>query len=283
MSSIYKIKESLADFTDTEKKIAEYILNNKDEVVNFSSQKLAEEVGASAAAIVRFSKRLGFKGFTHLKVEIAKDTGEATEMTVDRFINETDTVDVMMKKALYANIQTLENTYKLIQSFVLEAAIESLVSAKEIYLVGVGGSQIVVSDLHQKFKRIHKSAYASADYHDFLGMMSHIESQDVLVAFSYSGETKEILYASQVARERGAKVIAITQSSRNELSKVADYALTVPKEETDLRIGSISSRFAMNAISDLLYVGVAKSNIDDTKNRLVTSLDTVKGYARFVK
>lgn len=283
MSSIYKIKEQLSELTDTEKRIGEYILNNKDAVVNFSSQKLADEVGASAAAVVRFSKRLGFKGFTHLKVEIAKDTSELEEVSVDQFINMEDSIEVLVKKAHFANARTLESTYRLIQPYILEAAIDVLANAERIYLIGAGASLLVAMDLRQKLSRINKTVVLFENYHDFLGSLSHITKDDVLIAYSYTGETREILYAVEVAKSHKTPIVAITQSSRNSLSKISDYVLMVPKEEMDLRIGSISSRFSMHAISDLLYMGVAKHQIEDARDRLKDTRGIAKGFVDFDK
>lgn len=91
MSCIYRIKENMHTYTDTEKRIAEYILENKDEVVNFSSQHFAKEINSSAAAIVRFSKKIGYNGFTHLKVELARDHSEE-EQSFDKLIKEEEKI-----------------------------------------------------------------------------------------------------------------------------------------------------------------------------------------------
>lgn len=283
MSSLYKIKEHMHDYTDTEKKIAEYILNNKDLVINYSSQKLADEVGASAAAIVRFSKRLGFKGFTHLKVEIAKDNSDVEDLTIDQLIESEDSMQSLIQKVQYANIKTIENTYRLLQPYLLEQCIAEIVSAKKVYLVGVGGSQIVVDDMFQKFSRINKEVISNQNFHVFLGQLNHITPEDLLIAYSYSGETREVIYSVKVAQERGAKTIGISQSGRNELSKISDLSISIPKEEQNLRFGSIASRYSMHAVSDLLYIGVAKEDMNETRTRLVSTLSTVRGLAKFDK
>ena len=69
MSCIYRIKKGYSGYTATEAKLADYILENKNEVINLSAQVMGEKTGTSAAAVVRFSKKVGCKGFTELKME----------------------------------------------------------------------------------------------------------------------------------------------------------------------------------------------------------------------
>lgn len=279
MSCIYKIKENMQDFTETEKKLGVYIIENKDKVINFSSQKLAEEVGTSAAAVVRFSKRLGYKGFTHLKVEIAKDTNIEDEDSLEKFVTEHDSIETMIRKAHYGNHRTFDNTYKLLQANILEESIAALNAARRIYLVGIGGSYLVVQDLSSKLVRIDKQAVFFDDFHLLVSSLSHITKEDVLVAFSYSGETKEVNVAQRMAKEKGVTTIAVTQAGRNELAKHSDLVISIPKEESELRLGSISSRFSMLVVSDLLYLGVAKENIEDTRSKLIDSRKNIRGLA----
>ena len=82
MSCIYKIKEGRKSFTSTEKRIADYILNYRLETVEASVQDLAERTNTSAAAWIRFSKKLGYKGLTALKMDLAKndDDNEKDEL-----------------------------------------------------------------------------------------------------------------------------------------------------------------------------------------------------------
>lgn len=275
MSCIYRIKENMHTYTDTEKRIAEYILENKDEVVNFSSQHFAKEINSSAAAIVRFSKKIGYNGFTHLKVELARDHSEE-EQSFDKLIKEEDTIETMVRKSHYSNHRTFDNTYKLLNLEVLDASIAAISNARRIYLLGIGGSGIVCQDLYHKFVRIDADVVYFDDFHLEMSSLTHITENDVTIALSYSGQTREIIMAQKLAQDKGATTIAITQVGRNELSKNSDFVINIPKEESEVRLGSIASRFSMLAISDLLYLGVAKNNIEETRRKIVNTRDTIK-------
>jgi len=274
MSSIFRIREGFPTYTDTEKRLADYILEHKEEVVNYSAQILGEKVNTSAAAVVRFAKKLGFKGYTALKVELARD--QTTEQVdFDDIIKTEDTVSVMVKKANAMNLKTIEQTYKLINTDVLEEVIEKLIEADTIYLFGVGGSGIVCDDLLNKLIRINKRAIFNKDPHIQLAGAAHITSKDVAVGVSYSGNTKEINIAMSQAEKMGAYTVGITQMSKSKMSKICDALLHVPSEEKELRLGAIQSRNSSLVITDLLYYGITKADIDHSKDSLRRTRDII--------
>ncbi|GAA0068247.1 MurR/RpiR family transcriptional regulator [Clostridium perfringens] len=268
MSCLYIIKQNLNNFTDGERKIADYILENKDDVINFSAQELADRVDGSAAGVVRFSKKLGFKGFTNLKVELAKDNEEFNN-DFNEIIKEDDDIKVMVKKAITANITTLEKTSSLINFDSLSEAIEILKNSKKIYIYGIGASGLVALDFQYKLLRIKKEAIYNLDSHIQLATASIIDKEDVAIGISYSGETREVTLAIDEAKRIGAKTIAITKLGRNnKLSKSADISLYIPNEEKEMRLGAISSRISALTLIDLLYLGIVKSDISSTREHL---------------
>lgn len=275
MNCLYIIREGMKDFTEGEKKIGKYILSNKDEVINLSAQELASKVSASPAGVIRFSKKLGFKGFTALKVELAKEN-EDEIIDFSEFISEDDDTKTMVKKAIQSNINTLEKTYRLINVNVVEKAIDVIAKAKRIYIYGVGASGLIALDFQYKLLRIKKDVIYSHDSHIQLATASHIGKDDVAIGISYSGETKEINIAINQAKENGAKTIAITKYNSSTLSKNADMVLYIPNEERELRLGAITSRISALTLIDILYLGIAKSNIEETKSYITETRNVIE-------
>lgn len=275
MNCLYIIREGMKDFTEGEKKIGKYILLNKDEVINLSAQELASKVSASPAGVIRFSKKLGFKGFTALKVELAKEN-EDEIIDFSEFISEDDDVNIMVKKAIKSNIDILEKTYRLININVVEKAIDVMAKAKKIYLYGVGASGLIALDFQYKLLRIKKDVIYSHDSHIQLSTASHIGKYDVAIGISYSGETKEINIAMNQAKENGAKTIAITKYNSSTLSKSADMVMYIPNEERELRLGAITSRISALTLIDILYLGIAKSNIEETKSYITGTRNLIE-------
>lgn len=277
MSCIFRIKEAQESMTSTEEKIAKFIIENKDQVIHWSAQELADAIETSPAALIRFSKKVGYKGFTAMKLDLALDNSEDTE-EIDVLINQEDSIETMIKKEKIANQKTIDETYQLIDSQQLEEVIKILSRAKRIFLLGVAGNGIVCLDFMHKLTRINKDVIYHEDAHTLLARMAHIDKHDAVVAISYGGKTKDVNVGVQYAKEKGAKVIAITQLNfKTPLSKLADISLYVPMEEKEIRLGAISSRNAALILTDLIYFGIARLDFNDTKDKLIQSLDIVKG------
>ena len=274
MSSVFRIKEGFSTYTETEKRLAEYILEHKEEVVTYSAQVLGEKVDTSAAAVVRFAKKLGFKGYTALKVELARDQS-VEQVDFDDIIKTEDSVSIMVRKAQAMNMKTIEQTYKLINTDVLEEVIGKLIEAETIYLFGVGGSGIVCDDLMNKLIRINKRVVFNKDPHIQLAAAAHITKRDVAVGISYSGNTKEVNAAMVHAEQTGAYTVGITQMSKSKMSKICDALLHVPTEEKELRLGAIQSRNSSLVITDLLYFGITKADISHAKDSLRNTRDII--------
>lgn len=275
MSCIYKIKEGMGSFTDTEEKLAGYILENKQEVVMLNAQDLADKVKTSAAAVVRFSKKIGYKGFTALKVDLAKESNEVTE-NFNTIIKENDSIEMMVKKSEAINMNAMSQTYKLINMDVLKATIDSLGNCKNVYLFGVGASGLVALDFQYKLSRIKRIAMYQQDAHIQVAQAAHIGPDDVAIGLSYSGETKEVNIALRKAKELGAKTIAITKFNNNSLSKIVDYSLHIPSEEEEIRIGAITSRLSSLVITDLLYLGLAKKDFNQVEKYILETRQIVR-------
>ena len=274
MSCIYKIKEGMGSFTDTEKKLAEYILENKGEITLLSTQELSERVNTSAAAVVRFAKKLGYKGFPELKVELAKDSDDEDD-DFNEVIKASDSIDTMVKKAEVINLKAMSQTYRLMNMNHLKEAIDLISNCNNIYIFGVGASGLVAQDFQYKLSRIKRIAIYQKDSHTQLISAVNIEPNDIAIGISYSGETKEVNLALKKAKELGAKTIGITKFN-NTLSKIVDISLHVPSEEKEIRVGAITSRISALVLTDLLYLGVAKNNLTKPEEYILKPREFVK-------
>ncbi|MPM49923.1 putative HTH-type transcriptional regulator YbbH [bioreactor metagenome] len=107
---------------------------------------------------------------------------------------------------------------------------------------------------------------------------SLLSPEDIAIVISYSGQTRETVFAARAARERGCKVIAITQANGNTLAKLADFLLYIPGEEKTLRVGAMTSRVSGELILDLLYLGIAKHDPERTEESLRKTLDCIRSF-----
>lgn len=278
MSCIYKIRQAMPSLTANDRKIAAYILDHPREVIYQSAQELSAAVNTSAAAWVRFAKHIGYDGLTALKMDLASSGPEReSDDLYNTVINEQDSIPVLIQKVRRISEKALADTYALLSSDRLQQAVDTLIRAETVYLIGIGGSGIVCMDLMHKLTRINKRVVWHEDIHVLMAEIAHIRESDVLVAISYSGRTGIVNEAVRYARGRHVPTIAVTQySMKTPLAKTADICLFQPVDEKDLRLGAVSSRNAALALTDLLYYGVAKENLDKTKEALICTRELIR-------
>lgn len=268
MSCVIRIQEAKPILTDTELDISEYILDHKSEVLNISAQKLAVLTKTSPAAIIRFSKKIGFTGFPQLKIELAKDISNES-LEFDNLLDPHEDMSSLLKKAYHSNIQTIEKTYGLMDPIILERVAQEVVLCRNVYLFGIGGSGTVCEDFQHKLLRIGKTSIYYADNHLQLTAVPNMQKDDLAIFISYSGKTKEIVTAAKWIKKMKIRSVAITQSPYNELGKLVDFTITIPIEEKELRIGATSSRLSSLIVIDLLYYAIARHDKDETHKRIV--------------
>ena len=114
------------------------------------------------------------------------------------------------------------------------------------------------------------------DFHYQLAAAAHMTDRDSAIAVSYSGTTREVNTAVQLAKELGTPVISITQFKKSPLVKLSDILLYIPSSERELRLGAIASRNASLIVTDLLYLGLAKNDIGLIKEYLVKTKEAIK-------
>ena len=262
MNAYLRIKEYNDSYTATEKLIAEYILEN--DILQDSAQALGEKTNTSAAAIIRFSKKIGFKGFSDLKMNLAQSTKEEKQQEVDLIFEPEDNISTLVEKGCRLNMNTVLKTYQLINIDTLEVSIDLLNNASTIYLFGVGGSSV-----------IGKKVIYNADLHVQMTFTQSMDQNDAALIISYSGSTTGLVDVARVLHEKQIPIISITQINANPISKLSTYSLKVPSEEKALRIGAVSSRISSFVITDLLYYGVFKKNFEEHKKNLIDSKDNV--------
>lgn len=277
MNILEYIKQNYEDFTDSEKLIADYLLSNNESIINLSAKEIGEITNTSAATLIRFSKKLGFESLNEMKLKLSMSLRDIKEKADFEYINKKlETTDIIygIKKSID---KVMDKTVNLIQEEDLEKAIDLLSKAKNIYIYSVGVSGLVGQDFYYKLSRINKRCIAHVDTHLQITSSILMEPEDVAVAISYSGTTKEVIKCVENANKNNVPVISITKASiSNKLEYLSDITLKVPYVEKSLREGAMSSRISQLAIIDMLFIGMAKENIEEIENKLVATREAVK-------
>lgn len=271
MDYLIKIKQMKEEFTPADQKIAQYIIDNPQLILESNSSQLAEIIETSQSAVVRFVKKIGYKGYVDLKIDIAKSFEDENGFIKDEVIEKGDNIAKILAKSKNNVLTTTDKTYALLDEENIKKIIKLIIDSDAIYLAGVGSSGLVCEDFLFKLQRTGKLSFYHQDPHTNLSILTNIKKNDILLCISYSGITKEVILASEYAKEIGAPVVAITKSSNNALGKVSDFILLLPEIEKEMRFAAISSRISSQIITDILYYGYLAQNMDATKENIKVS------------
>lgn len=248
--TILNMKIHYEEFSKTEKKIADFLMQNPDGILPLYITELAERCGTSEATIVRFAKRLGFEGYQQLKIAIAQ---ESNLRPVSENITEQDDAFDIFSKVCQDIYCSLEKTRHGIQKQALQACCDKLLTADKILVFGLGNSASVALDTAHKIFRLGLNAVAYTDNHMQAIAAAHTNETSVVIGISLSGASKDIVNALQIAQQNGATTVAITNYGKSPIDKVSDIILHTVSDETNYRILGLSSRIAQLAIIDTIY------------------------------
>jgi len=260
------IRSCLEALRASEKKVAKCVLADPEAVIRSSITELAEKAGTSEPTVIRFCRKLGLGGYLELRLNLARDLPSAQYIFEN--VGEKDSLAEIVSKILNAHREAISNTLNKLNLDDLEAAVQGLLAARRIEFYGVGGSAIVARDAHHKFFRLGLPCIAYDDPHMQVMSAALLSPEDVVIAVSHTGSTKDIIDSVQVARKAGAKVISILGSENAPLVKLSTITLSVFSQEAALRLAPMTSRMVQLAIVDVLFVAVAMRGFDIIKERL---------------
>ena len=253
VSAIYTIKSKYSSLSIKEKKIADFILEHPKDSVNPSIEELADRIGTSESTMVRFARKLGYTGYQRFRIALARETIPSNEQVFETEVSDLedpiDTVFINAKK-------TLNETYNRLDRTALKKAGKQLSEAKNIYLMGLGGSNIIALDAYHKFIRTGLSCNYAADFHMQLMLSSQADEKDVALIISHTGSGHDTLALAEEFRNNGCPIIVLTSNNRSPLARMGDLVLHVSTSLSSLVAESFSSRIVSLTIIDVLYVEI---------------------------
>ncbi|KYD07828.1 MurR/RpiR family transcriptional regulator [Heyndrickxia sporothermodurans] len=256
-SLLTRIEKELSKLSDAERKIGEYIIKNPELIPNMTTKELSKKSGVSEASVVRFCKSIGIRSFKTFKLELVKNiTLSQNNITDFSILQKKDSPYDLFHKVTYVNKAAIDSTLSSLDKSELEKAVELIKKAKKIIFYGVGGSATAAFDGHYKFSKLGYHSITTLDFHFMISLIPYLTEDDVFVAISMSGKTKDVLELARFAKKKGATLISITNIDNSPLYKEADIRLCTPIVEGDVRIGTISSRMTQLNIIDTLYLSV---------------------------
>ncbi|AHF76178.1 Transcriptional regulator, RpiR family [Sodalis praecaptivus] len=279
MSSLLRIRQLYRSLSRNDQKLADFLLHHTEEARHLSSQRVAEMTGVSQSSVVKFAQKLGYKGFTALKLALSEalvNRQDPPSIPVHNQILSDDPIKTVGEKLLAEKVAALRGTLDINSEDKLRQGVEILQRSKRIIIVGIGASGLVARDFSYKLMKIGMAAVAENDMHVLLATVQALGPDDLLFAISFSGTRREINLAAQEALRAGARVMAVTNFAPNELQHYADLTLYTVSEQQAQRSGAISSNIAQQALTDLLFMGLVQQDLEHAPDRIRHSEELVK-------
>ena len=261
------IEERMPTFSKSQKLISSYILENYDKAAYMTASKLGATVKVSESTVVRYAIELGFDGypeFQHSLQEIVR-----TRLTSFQRMEVTNSLigdgDVLTK-VLMSDVEKIKRTLEEIDRAAFNNAVESIIRAKNIYIIGIGSASVLARALNLSLRMISdrvKLVMATSGSEIYEQIMS-ISEGDVMVALSFPRYSKRISGAVSFARRSGADVIAITDSPVSPIAAEASQALFAKSDMASFADSLAAPLSLINA----LVVAVSRKKQDELTVRL---------------
>lgn len=278
-----KLREMYPDFSKGQKLIANYIINHYDKAAFMTAAKLAEEVGVSESTVVRFAAELGFEGYPKMQKvlqELIKSkltSLQRIEVTSNR-ISE----DNILRSVLQSDMNKIKITMEEIDNESFNRAVQELLSARKIYILGVRSSAALASFLGFYFNLIFDNVRLvhTSSVSEMFEQIINAGKGDVVVGISFPRYSKRTVKAMQFAKSQGATAIAITDSMDSPISAYADYCLIARSDMNSFVDSLVAPLSVINAL--IVAVGMSKKeSLFKTFDKLEKIWDEYQVYEKY--
>ena len=246
------------DFSNSEKEIAHYILNEGENILHMSIKELAKQTYTSPATIVRLCQKLGLDGYSDFKIkysaELQIDLANHNRIDVNFPFKESDNDITIAHKLANMNQEVITETMQLIDYDQLAKIVNELYKHQEIDVYGTGNSLLAALSFQHKMMRIQRNVNVKNIAGEQVFMSYNSNDKKIALIISYSGETYELLKIARILNEKKTPIIVLTSVGDNHLSHYANYVLNMgSREKIFTKIAPFASQISMEYLLNLIY------------------------------
>lgn len=214
------LTEEYEKIFSAEKKVADYVLANPKEAVNYNVSELAKASGVSDATVIRMCHHIGYTGYYQFRIALSRDLGKQQQME-NVYAGDVGSVAQIFSK--YAEMMVAVG--KRLSEDTIWKCVELLKKANIVHVIAAGNACNLSQYMGFRLERMGiRSTYDDMPEY-YINHINLSEKNDVVVAISKSGSSKTVIRGMELAKERGVKTIAITASAQSPVSELADYTL----------------------------------------------------------
>ncbi len=263
------IEENMDGFSKGQRQIARYLLAHYDKAAYMTAAKLGSEVSVSESTVVRFVMELGYAGYPEFQRALqelirTKLTSFQRMEVTNHLIGDGD----VLEKVLLANVENIRHTLDGVDRVAFHDAVQAIVKARNIYIIGVRSSAMLASFLSYSLQmifdnvRLIETTAGSELFQQMLG----VGEGDVMVAISFPRYSKRVIKAVEFARRAGADVVALTDSPESPIAPSAAQLLIAQSDMASY----VDSLVAPLSLINAIVVAVSRAREDEVRRRLET-------------
>lgn len=263
---ILKLKDNISQLTETQRRVADYILKNPVDVAFLTVDQLALAVKTSTTTIMRLTFSLGYSGYAEFQKGLQEllRNNAAPQIRLETNLKGLDESDLWMRCA-ESQFNNIQSTVEMISTESLNKALEMIVSADRIFCTSVRSGLPVAQHLCFGLNRLLGNCeLIVSDLSDWVDKGITLTSKDLVIATSFPRYARRTVEFVTAAKNNDAKVISITDSYSSPLVKYSDLVLTCSSSSIAFHNSPIASLF----VADYLVSAIAINYPEKTKDRL---------------
>ncbi len=247
--------------------LAAYITDNYDKAVFLTAAKLGETVGVSESTVVRFAMHLGYKGYPEFQSALADqvrsklNSVQRMEVTYGRISQ-----SKILESVLKADADRIRSTLGRIDEQAFEMAVDTILSAKNIYIIGIRSCAPLAEFLSfyftLMFEHVHLLRTNSSS--EIFEQMVRIGREDVIIGISFPRYSMRTLKAMEFANNRSAKVITVTDSVHSPMNLYSSCNLIADSDMASI----VDSLVAPLSVINALIVALCMKKQDEVAGTL---------------
>ncbi len=261
------IRNQMPAFSKGQRLIAGYVLEHYEKAAYMTASRLGSLVGVSESTVVRFASELGFDGYPEFQRALQElirnmlTSVQRIEVT-NNLIGDGD----VLEKVLMSDAEKIKRTLECVDRASFADAIQKIVNAKNIYIIGVRSSSSLAGFLNFNLRMVLDNVrfVQTTSGSEMFEQIMHLSKDDTMIAISFPRYSKRIINAVEYAKEVGADVIALTDSRRSPIAAYADQLLTA---ESDM-VSYVDSLVAPLSIINAIIVAVARERQESFSEQL---------------
>jgi len=263
-------------FNGSEKQLTDYILKNKEAVLNQSIQSLATATFSSTSTIVRLCRKIGLKGYKDFKIKLSAELqqhyNDISAVNPDFPFTEDDSNKEIAQKLLELMQSSLKQTSELLTNDLLEHAVRDIFQSQKLGIFAYGDTYISALSFQNKLMKINLNANLPSLTEESKFMAANYTKNDCAILISYSGQSKNTYQLAQILRLNGVKIITITSDKASKIAKLSDIVLPVASTESNtVKISPFASQVGIEYVLNTLYSCLFVANYDENqRHRLVS-------------